>query len=103
MFNPQQQFPVTWPDHPVVALAYVDQLARGQALSPGMIAELTAALDQATSCIDAGNRDAALAARLETLADGLNAAGTDGARRGTPRPEQRREGKECVRTGTKRW
>src|SRR3546814_33426 len=28
MFNPQQQFPVTWPDHPVVARAYVDQIGR---------------------------------------------------------------------------
>ncbi|HEU4705477.1 MAG TPA: DUF305 domain-containing protein, partial [Sphingomicrobium sp.] len=31
-FNPQQQFPVRWPDHPVIALAYVDQLRRSQAL-----------------------------------------------------------------------
>ncbi len=28
-FNPQQQFPVTWPAEPVVAHAYVDQLRRG--------------------------------------------------------------------------
>ncbi len=27
-FNPQQQFPVSWPADPVVALAYVDQLRR---------------------------------------------------------------------------
>ena len=26
VFNPQQQFPVTWPQHPQIALAYVDQL-----------------------------------------------------------------------------
>ena len=28
VFNPQQQFPVSWPDHPVVAMALLDQLAR---------------------------------------------------------------------------
>ena len=27
-FNPQQQLPVSWPAHPVVALAYLDQLQR---------------------------------------------------------------------------
>ncbi|MDT0594964.1 DUF305 domain-containing protein [Glaciecola petra] len=32
-FNPQQQFPVSWPANPVVARAYLDQLARHNALS----------------------------------------------------------------------
>ena len=32
-FNPQQQFPVTWPDSPAVAQAYVDQLQRVEGIS----------------------------------------------------------------------
>ena len=43
-FNPQQQTPVSWPDHPVVALAYVDQLERSQSLPAAQIAQLRAAL-----------------------------------------------------------
>ena len=70
-FNPQQQFPVRWPHSPVVARAYIDQLQRGQALSPDVLADLTATLDQAAVRLDAGAKDPALAARLETLARGL--------------------------------
>lgn len=43
-FNPQQQTPVSWPDHPVVALAYVDQLERSASLPAGQIAALRRAL-----------------------------------------------------------
>lgn len=32
-FNPQQQFPVQWPDSPLIARAYIDQLRRDQVLS----------------------------------------------------------------------
>ena len=78
MFNPQQQFPVTWPDHPVVALAYVDQLRRGQKLPPAMIADLTAALDRARSRIDAGQDDPALAENVESLAARLGDSGEAG-------------------------
>ncbi|HZG45764.1 MAG TPA: DUF305 domain-containing protein, partial [Allosphingosinicella sp.] len=34
-FNPQQQYPVSWPAHPAVALAYVDQLQRSRSLNAG--------------------------------------------------------------------
>ncbi|MDP9415296.1 MAG: DUF305 domain-containing protein [Pseudomonadota bacterium] len=77
MFNPQQQFPVTWPAHPVVALAYVDQLARAQALSPATLADVTATLAQAKTRLDAKRRDRALAARVEALAANLPASGSD--------------------------
>ena len=36
VFNPQQQFQVTWPAEPVVARAYIDQLVRADALQPGL-------------------------------------------------------------------
>ncbi|MFN4298038.1 MAG: DUF305 domain-containing protein [Brevundimonas sp.] len=74
-FNPQQQFPVTWPDHPMVARAYVDQLARSGALPAVAVSELTMALDQAAARLEAQVADAGLAATLEGLASGLAVAG----------------------------
>ena len=78
-FNPQQQYPVTWPAHPVVALAYVDQLARAQALSPTALGDLSATLGQARSVIDGKRRDRALAARVQALAANLAPSGSDPA------------------------
>ena len=54
LFNPQQQFKVTWPDEPVVAHAYIDQLKRGEALSGSLISDLKAALDRSESGLTAG-------------------------------------------------
>jgi uncharacterized protein (DUF305 family) len=82
MFNPQQQFPVSWPAHPTVARAYVDQLARGQGLAPAMVTDLNAALDQAKSPIEAGRRNAALAATITALAAKLGDGGGDAATKG---------------------
>jgi hypothetical protein len=66
-FNPQQQFPVTWPAHPVVAKAYIDQLERDRALTPAVVRDLRGALDGGQS------------ARLRTLANGLDASGRNDA------------------------
>jgi uncharacterized protein (DUF305 family) len=79
MFNPQQQYPVTWPAHPVVALAYVDQLTRTQSLAPATLADLTATLTQARSTVDARRRDQRLSARLAALAANLSTSGNDPA------------------------
>ena len=79
MFNPQQQFPVTWPAHPVVALAYVDQFARTQTLPSSTLADLTATLVQARGHIDAKRRDRSLAARVEALAANLTPGGSNPA------------------------
>jgi uncharacterized protein (DUF305 family) len=70
-FNPQQQFPVSWPDHPVVGLAYVDQLVRADALPPGTATALSYALGRANERREAGNRDAALASELDALAQSM--------------------------------
>ena len=78
-FNPQQQFPVTWPDHPVVALAYIDQLQRSRSLSRGAATGLTQALAQARTHFDARTADARLATRIERLATSLRITGTDAA------------------------
>ena len=62
-FNPQHQPQVTWPDSPVVARAYLDQLIRDTAIEPSRAAAVRSALD-------AGDRDqlATLAAQLEQAA-----------------------------------
>ena len=77
LFNPQQQFRVTWPAEPVVARAYLDQLERGAALPATYVADLTAALDRAESRLRRGAREGELAARLESLAASLEGGGGD--------------------------
>ncbi len=82
-FNPQQQFPVSWPDHPVVGLAYVDQLVRADALPAGTATALSYALGRANERREAGNRDAALASELDALAQSMptpEAGGANAAR-----------------------
>jgi len=70
-FNPQQQTRVTWPDAPVVARAYLDQLGRDKALADSLARDVAAALDRAGPRIADGGTDAALAARLKSLAASL--------------------------------
>jgi uncharacterized protein (DUF305 family) len=70
-FNPQQQFPVTWPDHPVVGLAYLDQLMRDTAVDGELAEALYAALEQASTLVDAGESDRDLAGALRDLAGDL--------------------------------
>jgi uncharacterized protein (DUF305 family) len=76
LFNPQQQFPVTWPAEPVVARAYVDQLRRGSVVPAATLDDIAGALELAASRLTAGGaaRDAALAARLDALARNLGEA-----------------------------
>jgi uncharacterized protein (DUF305 family) len=81
VFNPQQQFSVDWPDAPVVALAYVDQLARSRALDAGLESELRTALTDAKSAMDqpaSGGDKSALARRLGTLAGSVASADNAG-------------------------
>jgi uncharacterized protein (DUF305 family) len=78
-FNPQQQFAVTWPDHPVIALAYLDQLERARALPPEQIAMLRQALTQAAAEVGQKKSDAQLASRIGGLASGLPTSSSDPA------------------------
>ena len=71
VFNPQQQFRVVWPDEPVVALAYLDQLGRDEAVSTSLAGDISAALDRSASYLENDARNEDLAARLESLAAGL--------------------------------
>ena len=66
-FNPQQQFVVTWPEHPVVGLAYIDQLNRDSVLDAELSDALVAALNSAHSHIEAGTTDRDLAGELRRL------------------------------------
>jgi len=75
--NPQQQFPVTWPAHPVVARAYLDQMARDNAMPVEMMGRITEVLDQAMPLIDNGGRDAAVARSLRALAGEVRVSGND--------------------------
>ncbi|MBU1347420.1 MAG: DUF305 domain-containing protein [Alphaproteobacteria bacterium] len=75
--NPQQQFPVTWPAHPVVARAYLDQLARDNAMPAEIMERMTAALDTAAPLVDGGTTDAEVARSLEALAREVQVTGGD--------------------------
>lgn len=68
VFNPQQQFPVTWPTEPVVARAYIDQLQRSDSLLNSDVAELTSALERATLALENGDRDSSLAKQIGAIA-----------------------------------
>ena len=77
VFNPQQQFRVTWPAEPVVAHAYLDQLERGEVLSASIVEDLRRALDRSASQLEDGARDKSLANSLDLLAAGLDADSGD--------------------------
>jgi hypothetical protein len=68
VFNPQQQFPVSWPAHPSIALAYVDQLQRADA-NGAQYATLRTALAQTLSRYGTGDAAAADPALAQQLAD----------------------------------
>ncbi|WP_197493202.1 DUF305 domain-containing protein [Woeseia oceani] len=67
-FNPQQQFPVSWPASPVVAMAYMDQLQRSASLPAGLADELQSALMTANAVQERGDSDRRLARTLNDLA-----------------------------------
>ena len=68
LFNPQQQFKVTWPADPVVARAYMDQLNRSEALSGAQIKALNVAMKSAEARLKEGKYDKGLAKNLKKMA-----------------------------------
>lgn len=78
-FNPQQQFAVSWPAEPVVALAYMDQLGRTSSLSSSLASNLKNALDRADQQLRNGGSNAQLAADLTALASNVGASSDDPA------------------------
>ena len=79
VFNPQQQFPMTWPDVPVVALAYLDQLERHGAIASGQRDNIDALLSQADDAIQRGQGDLDLSRKLATATATITATHTDAA------------------------
>ena len=77
VFNPQQQFPVSWPAEPVVALAYIDQLKDTDALPAEAAIEIEAALESAKKDLANGGSNRKLAKELKGLARGLNGGDPD--------------------------
>ena len=73
-FNPQQQYPVSWPDAPVTARAYVDQLQRDGSFTAAQVATLSALLDKAQARLAAKQKDAKVAAELRTHVGHLKGA-----------------------------
>ncbi|WP_237066085.1 DUF305 domain-containing protein [Microbulbifer guangxiensis] len=72
VFNPQQQFRVSWPSKPVVAKAYLDQLTRRGAIPEPMAAEMYQALDSSGSLLAQRAKDEKVAGRLVILASLAN-------------------------------
>ena len=73
LFNPQQQFTVTWPSNdPAISLAYVDQLERSSSLSAAQVDLLREVIETATAALEADRRDAATKSELRALADTLD-------------------------------
>lgn len=68
VFNPQQQFKVSWPAEPVVAHAYLDQMERAGSLDSQARNAWNRALRQAEKLLGAGRGDEAVAGELEKLA-----------------------------------
>jgi hypothetical protein len=64
VFNPQQQFEVSWPADPVVAHAHLDQLERGGHLSAQARSAWDALLNQVDVALANGGGDVALAEQL---------------------------------------
>jgi hypothetical protein len=71
-FNPQHQSRITWPATPLVAHAYLDQLARGKAMAAPRIAEVRDALTRLDTVRTGRERNARdVVNRLQTLAGQL--------------------------------
>ena len=70
VFNPQQQLPVSWPQHPQIALAYVDQLTRGTS-DPQTFKSLHTTLETALVRVESNRQDKRLAKALSTHATEL--------------------------------
>ena len=75
LFNPQQQFEISWQHAPVTARAYLDQLERAGAIPEARIQAVSAVLEGAEVQLQAGTGDPSLAGDLEGMAEQLVAEG----------------------------
>jgi len=77
LFNPQQQFPISWQHEPVVARAWIDQLVRGGVIDTAGMEDMSEALSRADAHLKAGTSDSALAGELDAMAAGLVPLGAE--------------------------
>ena len=82
VFNPQQQFKVSWPASPVVARAYLDQLNRDQALSATLAEEIDQTLARAELKPENRRERQSVSRALDALASQLKSAESSGISRG---------------------
>ncbi len=80
LFNPQQQFPVTWPSEPTVSLAYLDQWLRGHPEQNQTLEALYGTLHAAETILENKGQDTALAASLTDWADTSELSGATALR-----------------------
>jgi len=80
VFNPQQQFPVSWPDHPVVAMALLDQLARNTS-DAETVKAASDAMAAALPKLEVGETDKRASRNIEKLARKVASGGGESAAR----------------------
>ena len=80
LFNPQQQFPVTWPSEPTVSLAYLDQWLRVHPEQHQTLEALYETLHAAETILKNKGQDTALAASLSDWADTWELSGATALR-----------------------
>lgn len=79
VFNPQQQFAVTWPADPIVAMAYLDQMERAGSMDASSLAAMRTALTAAQESLSSGSGDMGLAENLQAMAGGVSSSDARGA------------------------
>ncbi|MEL6324755.1 MAG: DUF305 domain-containing protein, partial [Pseudomonadota bacterium] len=80
VFNPQQQFRVSWPAEPVVAKAYADQIERAGAMPEEELTELRDLISRAEAEFSDDGRSRSVARALNAMARDLEDATGPSAR-----------------------
>ena len=69
VFNPQQQYPVTWPHHPIIAMALVDQLRRSNAEASDIADQATEVLTKSLDSFLNGETNWRVARKIDQIAE----------------------------------
>ncbi|MFN3211905.1 MAG: DUF305 domain-containing protein [Henriciella sp.] len=78
LFNPQQQFKVTWPEgDPSVALAFVDQLVRSNDMTADDASEYAETVSAAAQALAADEKNRRVSNKLRSLASSLKPSNAD--------------------------
>jgi len=80
VFNPQQQFPASWPVAPVVSMAYLDQLVRANPGQAQTLAPLYETLQLAEALLEKDEQDTTIVSSLIDWAESPTLARADALR-----------------------